>query len=367
VRAEDEIQGYDSVPASNDTSQIQRFSTDELHTLLAPIALYPDALLAQIFPAATFKDQIADAYRYAQTAATPGTPPADTVWDPSVIALLNYPTVLKQLASDPTWTDQLGFAATYQMADVTSMIQQIRSEAQGAGNLASNAQQIVTSDDGAIEIAPANPDVIYVPQYDPYWVCHRHEDFFWGNPYPYGIWLSNVWDWHHHYINMYGGWRNGSWYRSPRPVFWQAHTRPIPSWYLRNSARNPGPPVRGRVRPLAHTQTVRPAVTEHPRAVRPAYQPRVTPEKHIVAPRPTYHNEAAGSEAGRQQALKESHRGQISRPAARPAPERHVAAVPRPAPRSAPAHEIINHPTNRAAATHESARGAASRSSGRRK
>ncbi len=153
--------------AAPETSKIEKFTTDEMHTLVAPIALYPDALLAQILAASTFPIQIVEAYRHSQTAAVPDAPPNDTTWDGSVIALLHYPPVLKKMNDDLMWTEQLGLAVTYQMDDVTLAIQQVRAEAQAAGNLKSNEKQNVVVDKQIIEIVPADLQFIYVPTYDP--------------------------------------------------------------------------------------------------------------------------------------------------------------------------------------------------------
>ena len=151
--------------AGTDTSQIDKLTTEELHTLVAPVALYPDALLAQLLPASTFPTEVVEAYRYTQTSDSPSTPPENTSWDSSVIALLHYSPVLKKLNDDVTWMEQLGFAVTYQMEDVSRAIQQVRSEAQVAGHLVSNDKQNVVVERNIIQIVPSDPQVIYVPSY----------------------------------------------------------------------------------------------------------------------------------------------------------------------------------------------------------
>src|SRR5476651_1310406 len=120
------VQAEDAQDASynTDASQLQKFTSDELANIVAPIALYPDSLLALVLPASEYPTQVVDAYRYTQSSATPTVPPDGTSWDSSVIALLNYPTALKKLNDDLPWTEQLGVAAAYQMDDLSQAIQQ---------------------------------------------------------------------------------------------------------------------------------------------------------------------------------------------------------------------------------------------------
>jgi hypothetical protein len=142
-------------------------SADELNTLVAPIALYPDELLAVVLPAATNPLQIVEAQRFLdQQKSDPELKP-DPEWDPSVVALLNYPEVIKQMNDDLDWTQDLGNAIMDQQADVMNAIQAARSSASDAGYLQSNDQQVVVNDNDNIVIESAEPDVVYVPQYDP--------------------------------------------------------------------------------------------------------------------------------------------------------------------------------------------------------
>ncbi len=137
-----------------------------LQTLVAPIALYPDALIAQILPASTQPVQIVEAAR----AVAGGERPTDASaqqWDPSVQALLSFPSVLKMMNDKISWTTQLGQAVVADQTAVMTAIQQVRQQAQAAGNLKSNQQQVVKSQGNVIIIEPANPQVIYVPQYNP--------------------------------------------------------------------------------------------------------------------------------------------------------------------------------------------------------
>jgi hypothetical protein len=169
----------------------QTLSPDQLDGLVAPIALYPDPLVSQILVASTYPLEIVQAYQW--MGRNPGlNGPALTQaaqeqnWDPSIQALVVFPDVMKRLNEDITWTTNLGNAFLGQQPDVMDAIQRMRRKAQEAGKLATTEQQSVvqTSDAGqpVIEIVPANPDVIYVPVYDPAWI--------WGPPvwYPYPRW-----------------------------------------------------------------------------------------------------------------------------------------------------------------------------------
>ena len=148
-------------------------SADELQQLVAPIALYPDALVAQILGAATFPDQVASASTWLQQnrnlTGTALMQAVDTQpWDPSVKALTQFPSVLDNLAKNLSWTSALGEAYHTQAADVMSAIQVLRAKAQAAGNLKSGSQiTVVQQSPQVIVIQPTNPQVVYVPQYNP--------------------------------------------------------------------------------------------------------------------------------------------------------------------------------------------------------
>src|SRR5271169_2023771 len=148
-------------------------STSELQSLVAPIALYPDALVAQILTASTFPDQVAIAeYWLEQNKSLTGSALMQAVdtqsWDPSVKALTQFPSVLANLAHNLTWTSSLGEAFHNQQADVMTAVQALRAKAQAAGNLKSTAQlTVVQQSPQVIVIQPANPQVVYVPVYNP--------------------------------------------------------------------------------------------------------------------------------------------------------------------------------------------------------
>ncbi len=145
----------------------------ELQALVAPIALYPDALVAQILSASTFPDQVAVADNWLQTnKSLTGSALSQAVdkqsWDPSVKALTQFPSVLHKMAQSLAWTSSLGEAYHNQQADVMTAIQTLRAQAKNAGNLKSGSQiTVVQQTPQTIVIQPANPQVVYVPEYNP--------------------------------------------------------------------------------------------------------------------------------------------------------------------------------------------------------
>jgi Protein of unknown function (DUF3300) len=158
-------QPQDSEPAPESAQQIQ--------ALVAPIALYPDALVAQVLSAATFPDQITLAQNWiSQHQGLSGQNLMNEVnnqnWDPSVKALTQFPSVLENMAKNLAWTSELGQVYHFQPKDVMQAVQTLRAQAQAAGNLKSTGQvKIVQQSPSTIVIEPANPQVVYVPQYNP--------------------------------------------------------------------------------------------------------------------------------------------------------------------------------------------------------
>jgi Protein of unknown function (DUF3300) len=151
-------------------------SPDQLNQLVAPIALYPDSLVAQILAASTYPSQVADADHFLQ--ANQGASPSQLAqmvdsmnWDPSVKALIAFPSVLNNLDRNLDWTSQLGNAYYNQPQDVMSAVQDMRQRAYDAGNLKTDQQMVVQYQPSNIVIAPANPTVVYVPYYNP-WVVY---------------------------------------------------------------------------------------------------------------------------------------------------------------------------------------------------
>src|SRR6202041_3180894 len=226
---------------------------EELDQLLAPVALYPDSLLAQITTASTNPQEILDVDNWlAHNRSLTGTALTDAAqkqgFDPAFIALVTFPTVLEMMAEHIDDYAAIGQAVTANQAEVASSIQRLRSQAYTSGALRSNAQQQVdvqqASGQPVYEIQPANPQVVYVPEYDPTVVyvsppggvvASSFISFGVGigigallvNNHPWG-WGGWGWNWGGRRIyynrNPWGGWGGG--YRPPRPWY-----RPRPVVY----------------------------------------------------------------------------------------------------------------------------------------
>ena len=153
----------------------QPLNARQLEQLVAPIALYPDALVAQVLAASTYPSQIADAdqWRHAQGYSSPDqiAGGADIQsWDPSVKALTAFPRVLELMDRNLQWTTDLGNAYYNQPQDVLEAVQVMRRRAEAAGTLQSTPQQAVYYDQGYVQLMPVNPQVVYVPTYNPWTV-----------------------------------------------------------------------------------------------------------------------------------------------------------------------------------------------------
>jgi hypothetical protein len=198
----------------------------ELQQLVAPIALYPDALVAQILAASTYPAEIVEADRWVQSHSNlKGEELAKEVdkqsWDPSVKALAQFPSVLENMDKNLSWTSSLGDAYANQQQAVTDAVQTLRQQAHQAGHLNSNEQEKVTTQGNTIVIEPANPEVVYVPQYDP-WLVYGGPIVAYPGWYPEpGIFLAGVgigfgvgfgvgffggfgWGWHHWGYDWHG-------------------------------------------------------------------------------------------------------------------------------------------------------------------
>jgi hypothetical protein len=155
--------------------QMQPLNAQQVEQLVAPIALYPDPLVAQVLAASTYPAQVAYADRWRQAQ---GYAPEEQIaagadaqnWDPSVKALTAFPQVLSEMDRNMRWTTDLGNAYYNQPQDTLEAVQVLRQRAQAAGNLQNTPQETVSYDQGNIELAPANPQVVYVPAYNPWGV-----------------------------------------------------------------------------------------------------------------------------------------------------------------------------------------------------
>ncbi|HYL61981.1 MAG TPA: DUF3300 domain-containing protein [Candidatus Methylomirabilis sp.] len=200
------------------------YAPEQLDNLLAPIALYPDPLLAQVLVAATFPDEIQDAAPWLRVHNP------DSIdyqpWDVSVKAVAHYPTVLSMLNDRLDWTTALGQAYVNQSSDVMMSVQRLRNMAYSQGNLVPTPQQQVVVDHGYIQIVPAQPRVIFVPEYDPGVIYARRvyrpgfgfDGFFnFGTGFVIGSWLNHDMDWGAHRV-VYNSWdERGGWRERSRP------------------------------------------------------------------------------------------------------------------------------------------------------
>jgi hypothetical protein len=202
-------------------AQGQTFAPQQLDNLVAPIALYPDPLLGQVLAASTYPVELVEAQQWLQANGNlHGQQLVDAAkqqnWDASVQALVAMPDVLAKLNQDIHWTTDLGNAFLAQPADVMASVQRMRARAESNGKLQSNQQETVTTQtqngQQAIEIQPADPQVIYVPTYDPAYV--------WGPPvggyYPPLIYPAYGWGWYPGFniglcFGGWGGWGWGGW------------------------------------------------------------------------------------------------------------------------------------------------------------
>ena len=208
---------------------------EQLQRLVAPIALYPDSLVAQILAASTFPEEVVEADRWVQEhpdlkGEALGKAVDQQPWDPSVKALTAFPTVLGNMDKNLSWTSTLGDAYYNQQQDVMDAVQVMRHKAQQAGALKNPQHEVIKEDGPDIDIEPADPDVVYVPAYDP-WLIYGYPIVAWPGWYPYpGIWFGGPYfsfgigfgigwfggfgwgwghwgfDWHHRYA-MFGGGR----------------------------------------------------------------------------------------------------------------------------------------------------------------
>ena len=370
--------------------------TADLQQLVAPIALYPDALLAQVLAATTYPDDVIEAARWEDAGNNPQAVDAQP-WDSSVKGVARYPSILHYLAGHGDWMNDLGDAFLNQQGDVMSAVQNLRGEALAAGTLVSTAQQTVINEGGYIQIIPTNPDILYAPIYNPL-VVYDPPPYAGGDLYtPYityglgvdvGDWLDFDLDWYDRGI-YFGGWgRDRPWwhdrdhggihhYNDTRPGIYRAGqfhdlgSRPINAqadhWTRDN--RRPGP--RQITRPIAGRANARPergyARQSSVQTYRPAQSPRGTDASQS----------SARGKVSRQRAAPGSTRvtpgSPLARVPVRQAPVRQQSArsVPR---QSAPPPEArqsapvrggaMGGYRNGAAASHSASRGGASRGGG---
>ena len=290
----------------------QPLSDQQLDQVLGPIALYPDPLLGQLLAAATLPAQIVLADRYLTGGGDPSQIDQQP-WDPSVLALAHYPSVLQYLDNNLGWTTELGEAFLNQQDDVMASIQRLRQSAINYGNLQSTPQEQVVEDDGDIDILPTEPDVIYLPVYQPVYVyCQSGYGVGFGVACAIGPWLNCDFDWHLHHLYFWD--RN-----HPRPTNW---------WRERPAQRQTWLASQGTVwRPQDHRAIATARQGDRgwaTQATRPAQANNLINDmsRRAANPRPatTFRQEAApGAAAVR--APETFHVASTPAPAIRPAPE----------------------------------------------
>ncbi len=296
-------------------------SAAQLDSLTAPIALYPDALIAQILTAATYPLEVVEAAHWLEdpaNASLKGDALAAALehedWDLSVKSLVPFPDTLGMMERNLSWTEQIGDAFLAQQTDVMDSVQRLRQRAVSAGTLKSSPEQIVWNQDDEIVVEPVNPDVVYVPYYNPSviygpWPWPGYAPFYF--PPPPGIYVSgpaivfgvgfsvirplwgwSYWSWHRHGLfippHLPHTWplRPGPWRHDP------GHRRGLPYRGLPYEGRDHGPTRPGRPFPPARPPTprappsVRPRGEFPPRHAPPPTSPRLGTQPPAHRPGP---------------------------------------------------------------------------------
>lgn len=225
---------------------VDRFSREELAQMLAPIALYPDALLSQILMASTYPIEVVEADRWLRGNSQLQGDALDLAlleqdWDPSVKALCHFPSILALMSERLAETADLGNAFLAQEAEVIAMVQELRAAAYAQGNLTTTAQQNVIVERETIIVEPVNPQIIYVPYYDPSyvygsWWYPAYPPYYWG---PANVHVAGIAYWPGTYFSFsFGRWSYFDWHR--RIIYVDAHKRPK---YVRHDrwVSKPGP------------------------------------------------------------------------------------------------------------------------------
>lgn len=231
-----EMQPVQNTGLAQNTAPVQNtptYTQQQIDQMLAPIALYPDPLIAQILMASTYPLEVVEAQRWLQdpqNASLKGDQLAAALtqqpWDPSVKSLVPFPQILQTMDKNLGWTEQLGDAFLANQPAVMDSVQRLRAQARAAGTLKTTSQQVVTTQGQAIEIQPANPQVVYVPYYNPVsvygaWPYPGYPPFYFAPPPGYAydgmfigfglglaiigpFWGWDHWDWGHHRIDIDG-------------------------------------------------------------------------------------------------------------------------------------------------------------------
>jgi hypothetical protein len=303
-----------------------RFDASQLDQLLGPIALYPDALIALILPASTASSDVVLAARYLRDGGD-----VDQVenqpWDESVQALARYPDIVKWMDENLAWTQQLGEAFAAQPAEIMNAVQRLRARAQAAGTLVTTPQQNVVVEQNTISILPAQPDVIYIPYYDPEVVYVSRPAYYttrvhFGPSYRTGFWLSYNLDWGARRVCVVN--------HSDRERYWREQRDWWRQPYFSNHATHFNPPN------YTWTPRVRSGSRER-------FTPRVpvSPRPPIVDTRPAWRGNDYSNHRGPR-----DDRRNFTAPTPRPAPTVNNSTIPRLAlanPLPQPLHTPLQH------------------------
>jgi hypothetical protein len=248
-------------------AQARVYNQAELDALLAPVALYPDAVLSNILVAATYADDLHEAAAWSRTNSSltgeDAVRAAEPMpWHPSVKALLAFPDLLARMDQSPQWTADLGAAFLEQEPYVMDTVQRLRRRAQASGSLQSNEQYSVEQQGGTIAVYPAQPQVVYVPYYDPYvvygpWWWPAYRPVFWqpwlARPAVFvstRVFVTSV-DWRHRHVVRHAGHNHAA--QSPRPSHWRND-----DWRWREAQRARIQPATQPGRSEARREVVRP-------------------------------------------------------------------------------------------------------------
>jgi hypothetical protein len=343
-----------------------QFTPPQLDQMLAPIALYPDPLLAQVLMAATYPLEVVQADRWLQTpgnAALTGAQLAAALeplaWDPSVKSLVPFPQILHMMNRNLDWTERLGDAFLADQAAVMDAVQRLRQRAEAAGKLGSTPQQVVTTQGPLIMIEPVSPGIVYIPVYNPMLVYgvwpypelppYYFPDFFPGvviGGFGFGwfgvsivapLWGWDHWDWGRHRIDIDRNWF-ASFNRQRPPVgggTWEhdpLHRHGVPYRDSATRARFPGAAVSPDALRSFRGYPTGPAVQSRPApggALPQVIRPQAAPPTAVrpqAAP-PVFQSYGRGAEIRSQ-----AERGQSSRMSMPASPSR--GAAPRSAPSS---------------------------------
>ncbi len=214
-------------PAPQSPPMAMQQGPEQLEQLVAPIALYPDSLIAQLLAASTYPNQIVEAEQWMEKhkdlkGDKLGKEVDKQNWDPSVKALTQFPEVLANMNQNLAWTSELGDAYVNQAQQVNQAVQTMRQRAKEAGNLKTTPQEKVSTQGNTIVIQPAAPEVVYVPQYDPWLVYgapmaafpgwYGWPGLYLGGPgiafglgFGVGLFAGFGWGWHHWGYDWHGG------------------------------------------------------------------------------------------------------------------------------------------------------------------